>query len=120
MRAWIWLAVATLAVTSLARAQAGIPNATVRANPVFEFLTSNQYAAALGSDNARHSFARPAKTRALHRVDSRAWRTMLPVLFVGLIAPLNLVMPSSELSLNRSSSAPALPFRFQRPPPSLL
>jgi hypothetical protein len=121
--AWIWLAVATLAVVSLARAQAGGPDATAYTNPVFQFLAAHQNAAALSAtDSARlrqHASARQAKASS-HGLDSGAWQSMLPVLFVGLIAPLNQISPQSELSLDRRNSAPTLPSRFQRPPPSLL
>jgi ABC-type cobalamin transport system ATPase subunit len=118
------VAVAALAVASLARAQAGLSNATAYANPVFEFLAAHQNAAALSAtDIARlrqHTSTRQANAGLMHGVDSGAWQSMLPVLFVGLIAPLNLVSPSSELCLDRTNSAPALPFRFQRPPPPAL
>ena len=44
----------------------------------------------------------------------------MPVFFIGLIAPLSLIAPRAALCLGRAPSAPALPFLFQRPPPSFL
>ncbi|HEY1985814.1 MAG TPA: hypothetical protein VGG85_10410 [Terracidiphilus sp.] len=122
--AWIWLAVAALAVVSLGRAEAGIANATAYANPVFEFLAAHQDAAVLSAtETARlrqHAADRHAKAVLLHGPDSGAWQTMLPVLFVGLVAPLDLATPRSQSCLQLAPASPALPFRFQRPPPSLL
>ena len=127
--AWIWLAVAAMAVATLARAQAGYQVATAYANPVLEFLAGHQGAAAHASTGMPRRFERRSIRQAKgallfasggHGVDSGAWEAILPVLFIGLVAPLNLVSYRSVLSLGRVPSAPALPFSFQRPPPSLL
>lgn len=48
------------------------------------------------------------------------WMAMLPALFVGVMAQLGLLSPRSVLSLGRAGAAPALPCRFQRPPPASL
>lgn len=53
-----------------------------------------------------------------HTPDPSAWMALLPVLFVGLLAPLSLVSPRAVLSLGRATAAPELPSRFQRPPPA--
>jgi hypothetical protein len=127
--AWIWLAVAAMAVATLARAQAGIQVASAYANPVFEFLVGHQGTGAHTATGAPRRFerrsARQIKGALLfasngHGVDSGAWEAILPVLFVGLVTPLNLISSRSVLSLGRVPSAPALPISFQRPPPSLL
>ncbi|MGO9436948.1 MAG: hypothetical protein ACLPH3_09180 [Terracidiphilus sp.] len=126
--AWIWLAIAAMAVASLARAQAGIQIATAYANPVLEFLSAHQSAGAHATGVPRHFERRSIRqvtgaslfSSAGHGADSGAWEAILPVLFIGLVAPLSLISPRSAHSLGRAPSAPALPFSFQRPPPSLL
>jgi len=42
---------------------------------------------------------------------------ILPLLFVGLISPLSLIAPLAFEYIGRAPEAPALPSRFQRPPP---
>jgi hypothetical protein len=44
---------------------------------------------------------------------------MLPVFFIGLIAPLALQSAPSPNSLGRGPAEPFLPASFQRPPPCL-
>ena len=121
--AWIWLAVAALAVASVSRAQAGVQYATAYANPVFEFLTGHQNGAVsspAGMPGVRqHSSAGRTRAVSLHGSDASAWLALLPAVFVGLVSPLNILSASSALCLDRTDAAPALPSRFQRPPPSL-
>jgi hypothetical protein len=121
--AWIWLAIAAMAVATLARAEAGVHSATAYANPVFEFLAAHQNAGVMvATGDARHlqrTSARQSKA-SLVGSDPGAWTAMLPVLFVGLVSPLSLVSPRSIQSLGRAPAAPPLPFSFQRPPPALL
>jgi hypothetical protein len=45
------------------------------------------------------------------------WLAMLPVFFVGLIAPLSQLPLLPVLSLGQSPNAPGLASSFQRPPP---
>jgi len=119
----MWLAVAAMAVVSLARVQAGVENAAVYTNPVLEFLGGHQYTgtlAATGSPQVVHLGSVRRAPAFLHDAGAGAWTAVLPVLFVGLVAPLSLISPRSLLSLGRRPSAPALPGLFQRPPPSLL
>lgn len=120
----MWMAVAAMAVVSLARVQGGFESATVSANPVLAFLAGQQNAAtaaAAGSPQiVRIGSARKGAGVYLHDGASGAWMAILPVLFVGLVTPLSLVSARSILSLGRTPSAPALPFLFQRPPPALL
>lgn len=121
--AWIWLAVAAMAVASLARVQAGIESATAYANPVFEFLAGHPADGALAATSVPRLLANGSARQAKglsHGADPGAWMAILPVLFVGLVAPLNLLSPRAMLCLGRRPAAPALPFSFQRPPPSLL
>ena len=42
---------------------------------------------------------------------------ILPILFAGLISPLSLLSPLAFVYAGRRPDAPALPSRFQRPPP---
>ena len=126
--AWIWVAVAAMAVVSLARAQAGIEVATAYAHPMLEFLAGHQVTADHAANGAQRLFERRSVRRVEgaslfasggHNADSGAWEAILPVLFIGLVAPLSLISPRSALALSRVPAAPALPFSFQRPPPSL-
>jgi hypothetical protein len=44
---------------------------------------------------------------------------ILPLLFVGIISPLSLLPRMAVVYASRVPAAPALPIRFQRPPPFL-
>jgi hypothetical protein len=127
--AWIWLAVATMTVVLLARAQATIQIATAYTNPVFEFLASHQSSGLHGAnDNPRnfeYRFGRQTRGILLFAslrdgADSGGWQAIMPVFFIGLVVPLSLASPRSFDLLGRAPAAPALPFSFQRPPPQLL
>ena len=52
-----------------------------------------------------------------HSGDSSAWVAMLPLLLVAVISPLSLLSPLAYVYAGRTPDAPALPSRFQRPPP---
>ena len=115
-RAWIWLAVAALAVSCASRAQAGIESAAAYTHPVLQFLAGQS-----ASDSVDAHNPRPQHTSRLRDAQSGgAWQAVLPVLFIGLIAPLSLIAPRSAVGLGRPPASPARPFLFQRPPPSLL
>ncbi len=58
----------------------------------------------------------PAATHAAS-TNHALWAAILPVLFVGLLAPLQLLMVSANRA-GRPSAAPSLPCLFQRPPPA--
>ena len=120
--ALVWLAVAAIAVATLARAQGGLQSAAAYANPVIDFLAAHQndraFAAAGIPQFLQQRSARPNRVHA-QGGDSSAWIAVFPILFVGLVAPLNLVSPRSFRCLGYTPSAPALPLLFQRPPPSL-
>jgi bacteriorhodopsin len=45
------------------------------------------------------------------------WLTLLPVFFVSLVVPLNILPLFALLTLGPASEAPALAPSFQRPPP---
>ncbi len=48
------------------------------------------------------------------------WLAILPVLFIGLLAPRTLFAPLAIRDSVRAPNAPALQASFQRPPPFLL
>jgi hypothetical protein len=48
---------------------------------------------------------------------SADWLAILPLLIAGVISPLNLLAPLASEYVGRAPAAPALPSRFQRPPP---
>jgi hypothetical protein len=52
--------------------------------------------------------------------DQVAWLGLLPILFIGLLLPLNLLRLRGELRIEFAPGAPALAPSFQRPPPSHL
>jgi hypothetical protein len=120
----MWLAVAAMAVVSLARVEASAGNASVSANPVLAFLAGQQNAEEVSAAGApqivRIGSARKLSGVYLRDGASGAWTTMLPVLFIGLLAPLSLISAQSLRSIGRTPSAPLLPVSFQRPPPSVL
>jgi len=117
-QAWIWLAVAAITVATLARAQSGLPRTAALTNPVLAFLSAHAQGDPSSATVWNHRPGSARAQRAAHGVSSDAWAVLLPVFFIGLISPLNLLSPRALLSLGRTASAPALPFLFQRPPPS--
>ena len=117
----MWLAIAAMAVVSLARVQSGVESTTVYANPVLAFLAGQQTPAAVSAAGSPQIVkARNGAGVYLHDAASGAWTSILPVLFVGLLAPLSLISPRSIRSLGRAPFSPILPAKFQRPPPALL
>ena len=119
----MWLAIAAMAVVSLARIEAS-GNNDVYTDSVLAFLAGQQNAATVSGAGSPHivkiGSARNGSGVYLHDAASGAWTAVLPVLFIGLAAPLNLVSACSFLSLGRRPSFPELPEKFQRPPPALL
>jgi hypothetical protein len=52
-----------------------------------------------------------------HAGNPTAWLAILPVVFIGLITPLNLSSPLAAFDLARAPEVPAFRPSFQRPPP---
>ena len=50
--------------------------------------------------------------------DQSLWLALLPLIFVGLIAPLDILPLFTLLTLGHAPEAPTLAPSFQRPPPS--
>ena len=119
----MWVAIAAMAVVSLARVE-GVGNSTVYINPVLAFLAGQQNTTVVSDAGSPQMVKVGAAGKAagvyLHDGASGAWTAMLPVLFVGLLVPLSLISRNNMLSLGRTPLAPALPCSFQRPPPVLL
>ena len=120
--ALIWVAIAAVALASVARAEAGLQSAKGYAHPVLEFLAKNQ---------SQFPVAKPGVSR-LAQLGSRrhvnlisrgagagAWTAILPVLFIGLVSPLNLFVACPRC-LGRVPSSPLALSSFQRPPPHLV
>lgn len=111
--AWIWVAIAAITLTSMARAQAGIESAKAYADPVLEFLTgSHGTEAAIKSGIprlAQHRSARESKYFV-----PGLWTTLQPVLFIGLV---RVSSPKPVPCVETVSATPHLPSAFQRPPP---
>lgn len=118
--AWIWLAVAALSIAVAAQMQSGTQSARAYATPVIKFLaahSADQPSRAIGVQRLlRRNSARANR----HGTETSALAAMLPVFFVGLVSPLNLVSLPSPDSIGHVPAAPALPSFFPRPPPQLL
>jgi len=118
----MWVAIAAVAFTSVARTEAGLQGGKAYSHPVLEFLAWSQ-----GQNAGAHSsvlrFGHLGSGRRadsmLQNARSGALIAMLPVLFIGLVSPLTLLSAASIRCLGRAPAAPLLPALFQRPPPSL-
>ncbi|MGD0740217.1 MAG: hypothetical protein ABR957_11520 [Terracidiphilus sp.] len=110
--AWILVAIAAITLASLARAQAGVENAKAYASPVIKFFAGSPLAdtAVSKSTDRNVSHASNYLGPALD---------LFPVLFVGLVSPLNLQSVRSLHAMGRALPAPDLSVLFQRPPPVL-
>ena len=117
----MWLAIAAVAFTSVATAETGRHTSRGYAHPVFDFLvrshTQNSAAHATPSRFAGAASQRQASCSFSSSVSGRLI-AMLPVLFIGLVAPLGSQADSAS-SLGRAPAAPLLSALFQRPPPAL-
>lgn len=120
--AWMWLAIAAVAFTSVATAETGRQAARGYAHPVFEFLvrshTQNSGAHVPPVRFANGSSRRQAGS-SFRNSASGPLIAFLPVLFIGLVSPLNPQSAPSKDSLGRAPVAPLLSALFQRPPPVL-
>lgn len=118
--AWMWLAIAAVTFTSVARAETGVQPSKGYSHPVFEFLARSQ-----AQNPAAHSAASRFANSGSRRQASAVFRNsttgpliaMLPVLFIGLVSPIT-QSAASFRSLGRSPATPLLPALFQRPPPA--
>jgi hypothetical protein len=121
--AWIWLAVAVVAVAAVARTEAGAASPAAYVHPVFGFFSGHANAGALATHGVPRLLRNwsPRQSNAnLGSYGSGLWQAMLPVLFVGLVAPLGFLASRSPRSVCRMLPAPVLPSSFQRPPPTRL
>lgn len=117
--AWMWLAIAAVAFTSVARAETSVQSSKGYSHPVFQFLARSQ-----AQNPAAHSAALRFAGSASRRQVSSVFRSsasgpliaMLPVLFIGLLSPLILSIAPVR-SPGRSPATPLLAALFQRPPP---
>ena len=110
--AWIWVAMAAISLSSLARVQSGVENARAYADPVIKFIAAAQHADAEASARANRTIS--------HAQTGATDINLLAVFFVGLLAPLALASFRALLCLERVPNAPFLRVKFQRPPPFLL
>ena len=92
----MWVAIAAIAFTSAARAEAGLQSAKAYAHPVLEFLAKSQNQHFAVKPVSRYAPAGSARQiRAISRNASiGAWMAILPVFFIGLF-PLPLSLPLS-------------------------
>ena len=117
----MWLAIAAMAVVSVPPAQARHENGSAYTNPVLEFLSAHQHSGGVAAHSVprllRHASVSQARALSFFGPHPGAWRAILPVFFIGVVAPLSLISPRSVLCLGRAPAPPASPFSFQRPPP---
>ena len=118
--AWIWLAVAALSIAVAAQAQSGMQSSRAYATPVIKFLAAHAADQPSAAIAVQRLLNRSSARADRHSTETSAWTAMLPVLFVGLVSPLNLVSLPSPDATGHVPAAPALPSSFQRPPPQLL
>jgi hypothetical protein len=111
--AWIWVAVAAITFASLARAQSGIESARAYAAPVIKFLAGTSLTET-GVPKPAHRSASSAQGNGFSDA-----LNLLPVFFVGVVAPLSQQCARSVFNPGRVIAAPGLPLLFQRPPPPL-
>lgn len=109
--AWIWVAMAAISLASLARVQSGVADARAYAGPVIKFFAAAQHADAEALVRANRA------TSMAQAGTSGMDLNMLPVFFVGLLAPLALVSFRALFCLQRVPAPPFLTELFQRPPP---
>ena len=120
--AWMWVAIAAVAFTSVAHAETGLQNAKAYTHPVLEFLARSQSqnpTAFSGVLRFGHPGSRRHANSMLRNAGSRTLIAMLPVLFIGLVSPLTLLSVPSRRCLGHAPVAPLLSALFQRPPPRL-
>lgn len=119
--AWMWLAIAAVAFTSVASAETGLKSSKGYTHPVFEFLARSQaqnpgaHAAPLRFAN---SGSRHQPSSLFRNSSSGQLVAFLPVLFIGLVPPVRTSVASLR-SQGRPPAAPLLSALFQRPPPAL-
>lgn len=122
-RAWMWVAIAAVAFTSIARAEAGLQSARTYAHPVLDFLARSQ-SQNLAAHSGAFRFANTGSGRhanlRLRNAGPGALIAMLPVLFLGLVSPLTPLSVASIQCLGRAPAVPLLSALFQRPPPRLV
>ncbi|HEY2467820.1 MAG TPA: hypothetical protein VGI45_08255 [Terracidiphilus sp.] len=118
--AWVWVAIAAIAFASSARAEAGLHSAKAYAHPVLEFLAKSQ----IQNPAAKPGVSRFAQLGSRHPLKAMSRDAgigmcvaILPVFFIGLVSPLNLLSAASVRGLYQVPAAPLLPALFQRPPP---
>lgn len=112
--AWIWVAMAAISLASLARVQSGVENARAYADPVIKFFAAGQLADSDASARAQRA-GTPQQAGG-----SDLGLNLLPIFFVGLVAPLVLESFRARLCLRWAPAGPSVSALFQRPPPYLI
>jgi hypothetical protein len=110
--AWIWVTVVAISLASLARVESGMEHSRAYTDPVIKFLS------VIAPDSGISASAARAASPS-HASASTFVLGLLPVFFIGLLAPLNLLSARSVLCLGRALLTSHLPGLFQRPPPAL-
>ena len=112
--ACIWLALAAISFASLARVQSGVEQARAYADPVIKFFAANPQA----DSDVQAKAQRAVSPRQAGGFDLGF--NLLPIFFVGLVAPLVLESFRTCRFQQCAITAPYSSALFQRPPPSLI
>ena len=121
--AYLWLAIAVMAVATVVHAEPAGAGAKPYVHPVLEFLAGHQTSSApagYGKPQLLNGWSGQHAASAAQGQGLDLLLTMLPVFFIGLAAPLSLVSFQSIRLSSRVPAAPAPSSAFQRPPPVLL
>lgn len=112
--ACIWLALAAISFASFARVQSGVEQARAYADPVIKF-----FAAGPQTDSDASAKAQRAASPQL-AVGFNLGLNLLPIFFVGLVAPLVLETFRTCHFQHCAAARPYSSTLFQRPPPGFL
>jgi hypothetical protein len=117
----MWVAIAAVAFTAVARAETRHTGSY--SHPMFEFLARSQ-----GQNSSAHSAAlrsvnfgsRRQGQFVLRKAGSGALIAILPMTFVGLVSPFTIAGAAPSDVSRHATAASLLPHLFQRPPPSVV
>jgi len=120
--AWIWVAIAAVALVSVTCAEAGLEGAKAYAHPVLKLLARGHSHPPVANAGIPRQSPRFSGRRAPAFVSSAGVSgafCFVPVFFVGLLLPLRPRSGASHDTCRRAPMAPSHSASFQRPPPQL-
>lgn len=121
----VWLAILTIAAVGVVRAEGSWPGPAPYTQSMLRFLAAHQDSDAISAavpgvlERWSAGFSARAYRSATQQRNADLWLVMLPVVFVGLAAPVNLSGRVIQTAPKRVAIAQFLPSCFNRPPPAL-